>query len=112
MRKTQIILLAMICIMSVSGASAMQEVNDATIVDYTINYDQKKCTIIIDQDHPVTESTRQCKRKAFSWKCLNDDYLWHMVQHLNKNHLPIDIRYADSKCFDGEGSNMQLLTVW
>jgi hypothetical protein len=112
MRHLTAIFLTLIFLMIVSIAMAAQEVKDAAIVDYDMIHDDKVCTITIDRDVQTDGSTEKCTPRAFSWKCLNDDYLWHMVLHIHKNQLPIDIRYSSEECFDDSIKNLKLLTVW
>ncbi len=101
------------CILTIGSiACATQEIKGVSIVDTQIDYDNKVCTIIIDRDHPVTDLTSKCTSRKFSWRCFSDDYLWHMVLHVKKNNLTIDIRYSDEKCFGGKQNNMLLLTAW
>jgi len=112
MRGIKAAILTSLFLMITSSAMATMEINDAAVVDYDMNYDEKVCTVIIDRDTPTNASTEKCTQRRFSWKCFNDDYLWHMVMHIHKNKLPIDIRYSSDMCFDDKSSNFQLLTVW
>lgn len=93
-------------------AFATQEIKDVAIVGYGMNHDDKICTVTIDKDIPTSASTAKCTQRTFSWKCFNDDYLWHMIMHINNNKLPIDIRYSSDGCFDEKSGNFKLLTVW
>jgi hypothetical protein len=85
MRQLTAIIFTFIILMVASIAMATQEVKDAAIVDYDMNHDNKVCTITIDMDVPTNASTEKCTPRTFSWKCFNDDYLWHMVLHIHKN---------------------------
>ena len=111
MKQATIAFLVFLPLMVTSLATATQEVKDAAIVDNNMNHDDKVCTIVIDRDVTTNAVTKKCIQRKFSWKCFNDDYLWHMVLHIHKNKLPIDIRYSSEKCFDEKVNNMQLLTV-
>jgi hypothetical protein len=112
MRQLTAIIFTFIILMVASMAMATQEVKDAAIVEYDMNHDDKVCTVIIGSDVPTNAATEKCTQRTFSWKCFNDDYLWHMILHIHKNKLPIDIRYSSDKCFDDKANNLQLLTVW
>jgi hypothetical protein len=112
MRGFKAAILTSLFLMVTNSAMATQEINDAAVVDYDMNYDEKVCTVIIDRDTPTNASTEKCTQRRFSWKCFNDDYLWHMILHIHKNKLLIDIRYSSDKCFDDKSSNFELLTVW
>ena len=112
MRTVAILIAAAIIMLFVNKAFAIQEIKDVSIVEVSMNHDEKICTIIIDQNIPPSDSTGECTQRNFSWKCFNDDYLWHMVLHIKKNNLPIDIRYSSDECFNGKSGNFKLLTVW
>jgi len=112
MKKVGMVISIFASLLFVNQAIAFQEIKDAAIVDYDIIHMEKICTITIDRDIPTSASTEKCTQRAFSWKCLSDDYLWHMVLHIYKNKLPIDIRYSSDGCFDEKSGNFKLLTVW
>ncbi len=112
MKKVCMVISIFATLLFVNQAIATQEIKDVAIVDYNMNHDDKICTITIDKDIQTSSSTEKCTQRAFSWKCFNDDYLWHMVLHINKNKLPIDIRYSSKECFDEKSGNFKLLTVW
>lgn len=112
MKKLMVSTLILMSLMVANSAMAIEEIKDVALVDYKMNHDKKECSLTIDRDIPTNASTDKCTQRTFSWKCFNDDYLWHMVLHIHKNQLPIDIRYSTDKCFEGESNNFQLLTVW
>ena len=112
MRKSGFVISIFATLFLVNQAIANQEIKDVAIVDYNMNHDDKICTVTIDKEVPTSASTEKCTARTFSWKCFNDDYLWHMVLHINKNKLPIDIRYSSDECFDEKSLNFKLLTVW
>jgi len=112
MKRLTVMILSLIFFMVPNTIMAMQEVKDAAIVDFEMNHQKKVCTITIDRDVPTDAATEKCTQRAFSWKCFNDDYLWHMVLHIHKQKLQIDVRYSSDKCFDETNNNFQLLTVW
>ena len=106
------IILIFLFVTVANSVMATHEIKDVAIVDYDMNHDEKVCTVTIDRDAPINGSIEKCTQRVFSWKCFNDDYLWHMVLHIHKNNLPIDIRYSSDECFDDSTKNMKLLTVW
>jgi len=112
MRKLVIIIAIFATVIVINQAFAFQEIKDVSIVDVDMNYEDKVCTITIDQDIPTSSSTKNCTPKTFSWKCFTDDYIWHMILHINETKAPIDMRYSSDECFDEKTRNFRLLTVW
>lgn len=94
------------------SALAWQQVYDAIVVDYKVDYAKRICTFVINKKHPVTTATAGCNRRTFSWQCLGDtDYRFQLAMASFKNANPIHIRYSEYACHDYTG-DMFLLTDW
>lgn len=48
MRGIKATTLTSLFLMVTSSAMAIMEINDAAVIDYDMNYDEKVCTVIID----------------------------------------------------------------
>ena len=92
-----------------SNVLAFQEVS-AIVTSTFMDQGNQICTIYIDRSHYKTTQTARCRDRAFSWKCLPDDYRFQLAQGTQNRH-PIQIRYSEYGC-ENQTGNMRLLTVW
>ena len=92
------------------NVSAFQEVS-AIVTNSYMDQGRQTCTIFIDRGHYKTNQTARCRDRAFSWRCLYNDYRFELAGQSRKNRRPILIRYSEYSC-DEFTANMLLLTVW